>query len=113
MNDKLIVDTDGIRDVANGISGKKEEMLNIYKTQILPMLNSSKDYLDTAGLDFDAVISAFQDVFGSLDGQLGDLSTTLTDKVIPQYEETSAAVTEMFNNQFANDMSDLLAALKK
>lgn len=113
MNDNLVVDTEGIRDVAATLSSDKEELLNIYRTQVLPMLSNGKEYLQTAGLDYDAVIKAFQDVFGSLDTSMEGLTSTLTDKVIPEYEEASSAVTDMFNGQFASDMSDLLASLKK
>ena len=113
MNDNLVVDTEGIREVANELNANKEEMLQLFKTKVLPMLSNSKEYLQTSGLDYDAIINAFQEVFGNIDTKVDAISSTLTNKVIPEYEEASSAVTEMFNGQFASDMSELLASLKR
>lgn len=105
------VNTQGVLNAANNIDAKKAQMLEIYQKKILPALQSSEDYLKVSGLSYEEIIASFNQLFGSLDNQLGDFTSTLTTKVIPKYQQSSEIVNQMFNSDFANQMNDILTKM--
>ena len=105
------VNTNSIQNVSNNIDTKREEMLEIYRTQILPALQSSKEYLNVSGLSYDEVIASFNALFGSLDSQLGNFTDTLNSKVIPKYLTSANIVNQLFNKEFADEMGNILTKM--
>lgn len=111
MNEKTVVKTDEIRQIANNINSKREEINGVFKTDVLPVLNSSEDCLKVSGLNYDEVINAFNNLFNSLDGQLNNLTDVLINKVIPSYENVSEVIKKYFNADFAEQMSKAIATM--
>ena len=105
------VNTSSIQTVSNDIDTKRAEMLEIYRTKILPALQSSKEYLNVSGLSYDEVIASFNALFGSLDSQLGNFTNTLNTKVIPKYQSSATIVNQLFNREFADEMSQIMAKM--
>jgi uncharacterized protein YukE len=107
------INTAEVRAIANSLSSKKEELNNIYRSRLAPLLRSIDEYLRVSGLSYDEVVSSFDNVFNSLDQRMGDLSGILINKIIPEYENAAAAINNSFNNTFANEMRTVLATMKK
>lgn len=105
------VNTHEIQDVSNSIDAKRAQMLEIYRTQILPALKSSQDYLKVSGLSYDELIATFNALFGSLDSQLGNFTNALNTKVLPKYQSSEAIVSQLFNSDFAKEMASIMAKM--
>ncbi len=105
------VNTQEVQNAVNNIDAKKAQMLEIYRTKILPTLQSSEDYLKVSGLSYDEIVASFNQLFGSLDNQLGDFTSTVNNKVIPKYQASANIVSQMFNSEFADQMQDIISQM--
>ena len=113
MNDKALVKTDEIRQIAQNISTRREEIKNVYTTDILPILNSSEECLKVSGLNYEEVLQSFSSLFNSLDTQLNSLSDVLINKVIPNYDGVSDVIKRLFNTTLADQMSQALTKMNE
>ena len=104
MNDKIVVNTEGIREVALNIDKKRQEIINIFNQDINNILNLSENCFKVSGLNYSDVKSSFNSVFNQLDERLSALTKVLNEKIIPMYENSSNNIRSMFNNNFAEDM---------
>lgn len=112
-NDKSIVSKEGIIQIAQNIDTRRQEIYDVYKTQIVPILKSSEECLSVSGLNYDDVIKSFENVFNSLNTQITDLYKALTDKIIPNYENTSNIIRQLFNSEFAEELSGILSTMNE
>ena len=106
--DQLKVNADGLRSVAQDMTTKKDEIMNIYNGTLKSIIESSKTCISTSGLDFDQVNSIFAKTFADLDSSITELSDALVNKIIPSYEDLSADIRVAFNSEFADQMSSIL-----
>lgn len=106
--DQLKVNTEGLKSVAQDMNAKRDEIMNIYNGTLKQIIESSKECISTSGLDFDSVNFVFERTFKNLDTSISQLSDVLLNKIIPSYEELSAEIRYAFNNEFAEEMSNLL-----
>ncbi len=109
----LTVSTEELRQVAEDLRNKKEEILNIYNTKIISILEESKEAISASGLNFDDFKSTFSQVFGRIDTKITSLSNALTNTIIPKYDELNSYVGNAFNNDFANQMGELLGKMSE
>lgn len=106
--DQLKVNADGLRSVAQDMTAKKDEIMNIYNGTLKSIIESSKTCISTSGLDFEQVNSIFAKTFADLDSSITELSDALVNKIIPSYEDLSADIRVAFNSEFADQMSSIL-----
>ena len=90
--DQLKVNADGLRSVAQDMTTKKDEIMNIYNGTLKSIIESSKTCISTSGLDFDQVNSIFAKTFADLDSSITELSDALVNKIIPSYEDLSVDI---------------------
>ena len=107
------VRTEDMKIVASNINSKREEISKIFKTKLLPILETSKECLNVSGLNYDDVIKSYENLFNSLDTQLNKLTDALVNQIIPSYNESSQIITKMFNSDFAKNMQDALTMMNK
>ena len=107
------INTTEMRNIADNIRGWNEEIWSIVVQKVRPILESSKDCLTVSGLSYDEVITSFNNVFDTLDNQLSSLSEVLTNKIIPKYEQSENVVANMFNKDFAAEMTKLMGEMNK
>lgn len=112
-NDRSIVNKDGIIQIAQNIDSRRQDIMDVYKSKILPILQSSSECLSVSGLDYEDVIKSFDNVFNSLDTQITDLYRALTDKIIPSYENSSNIIRQLFNSEFAEELSKILSIMNQ
>lgn len=111
MSEQVLVKAEDIRLIAKNIDTKREEINTIYKSEVLPVLNSSEDCLKVSGLKYDDVSKSFNDLFISLDEHLGKLSKVLVEQIIPGYEASSAIIKQYFNSEFAEQLTAAMAKM--
>lgn len=108
MNDSVSISTEGLKEVANTINEKKDEIMKIYNTTLKSILSSSKECLSVSGLDYSQVENEFKTTFETLDKRVTELTNVLVTKIIPSYEDLSGEIKQMFNNDFASEMASIL-----
>ena len=74
MNSQMVVKTEEIRNIARNIDNKRETIYNIYKSDVVSILNSSRECIKISGLNYDEFMNSFNDLFNSLNEQLKNLS---------------------------------------
>jgi len=107
------INTSEVRAIADRLDSKKEEMLNVYKSRLIPLLKSSEECLKVSNLSYDEVINSFDSVFNSLDQRMSELTNVLKNKIIPEYENAANAISNSFNNTFAEEMRSILSTMTK
>ena len=107
------INTNEVRAIANRLDSKKEEMLNVYKSRLVPLLKSSEECLKVSNLSYDEIINSFDNVFNSLDQRMTDLTSVLKNRIIPEYENAANAISNSFNNSFAEEMRSILSQMRK
>ena len=112
MNNGLYVSTDELRTVASDLLAKKEQVMNIYNTNVRKVMEESKEAIVMSGLDFNEFDSQFRAAFTTLSNNLNALSTALTTQILPKYDDLSSSIRTSFNSTFASQMNDILTALK-
>ena len=105
------VNTDELKEVAININTKREEISSLYKNSITKILTESKDAIAVSGVNYDEFITKFGKTFEALDERLEELSSVLTNKIIPNYDEINVQIKSAFNNDFANQMNELVSKL--
>ena len=105
------VSTDGLRDIATSINAKREEISTLYKNTITNILTESREAIAISGINYDEFLSKFGKTFDTLDTRLGELSEVLTNKIIPGYDEMNGQLKQVFNNDFATEMNDIVSKL--
>lgn len=113
MSDRIVVDVEGMREVAAAIDTKRQEIFNTYVSDVGSVLNLSRECFKVSGLDYDSVKSSFDNVFNSLDERLSSLSGALTNRIIPKYENSSRSISTMFNQTFADQMRSTMSIMNE
>lgn len=111
MNQENYVSTEGLKEIANNINTKRDEIATLYKNSITKVLTESKDAISISGINFDEFLSKFGKTFETLDTRLGELSNVLVNQIIPNYDEINVQIKQIFNQDFANQMNDILNKL--
>ena len=83
MNNGLYVSTEELRAVAIDLLTKKEQVMNIYNTNVRKVMEESKEAIVMSGLDFNEFDSQFRSAFTTLSNNLNALSTALTTQILP------------------------------
>ena len=107
------INTSEVRAIADRLDSKKEQILNVYKNRLIPLIQSSEDCLKVSNLSYDEVIDSFNSVFNALDQRMNELTNVLRNKIIPEYENAASAIRNSFNNNFADEMRSILSNMKK
>ena len=108
----LYVKSDELRAVAISLKQKEEKINNIYNNQIKSLLAESEEAIKVSGVDFNEINTQFQKAFTALATNLDNLSNALTNQILPKYDNLSISIKNAFNNNFANQMNEILNALK-
>ncbi len=107
------INTSEVRAIADRLDSKKEQIMNVYKNKLIPLIESSEDCLKVSSLSYDEVINSFNSVFNSLDQRMNELTNVLKNKIIPEYENAAGAIRNSFNNTFADEMRSILSNMTK
>lgn len=108
MDDKIVVESGGLRQVASKLADNSKQLNTLYTNDIISVLNACQEELKVSGLDYDNVYDSFKKMFTGLHSQLEALVDAMNNIIIPEYELTAQAISTMFNSEFASEMSGYL-----
>ena len=97
-----------VKVVLNNLKAQNELIKNTFKNEIVNVLQLSESCLSVAGLDYSKIYDSLNETFTKVDERFINLINALDGVVIKNYNQTSDTVSKMFNNDFANQLSDLL-----
>lgn len=104
-----IIDTSGVRTIANNLKNYNSDIMNISK-EAMTILNKLQDYIIISGLNFNDVTTTFNQAFTDTENDLDRLTDVLLNRIIPKYEELYNSVKTFFNQEFASELSSYLKA---
>ena len=110
MNESLI-STEGLKEIANNINAKRDEISTLYKNSITNVLTESKEAISVSGVNYDDFMNKFGKTFEALDARLGELSEVLINQIIPNYDSLSGQIQNIFNKDFADEMNGIINKL--
>ena len=105
--DKEYVDIDKIKNMAKSIDARRDEMMTLYKMKIQPLIEFSRESIKD-NVSIIEIDKTFNNLFKELNVRLNELNVLLDNDIIPNYENLSSDIKELFNNQFALEMENLL-----
>lgn len=95
-NDEISIKVEEVKKIASNINTKKDKMISAYNNTVVPVLSASSEHLKVAGLNYDDIRAAFKDLFDLVNNEIVSLTSTLTDKVIPNYESLQSKNADLF-----------------
>lgn len=103
----LTVSVDDLKGVSQRLITEKDELVSIYNNKVKSILEASKEAIVASSLDFNDVSQQFKSAFDNLASNLTDLSSALSTKIIPEYENLGSSIANAFNKDFADKMRDI------
>ena len=105
----LYVNTTNLTEVANDINSRRQSISELYSGEIKSILRESENAIKASGLNFDELSALYDGIFYNLDAKLYNIHHVLTNKIIPSYETLGENLGKAFNNDFAEQMKDLIS----
>ena len=102
------INLDDLKTINQGLKSDIEKINSLYTNSVANALINCQEDLKVSGLNYDEVQNSFKNVFTSLTAQLTTLTDAMDSKIIPQYEATASSIIKLFNQDFANEMSDYI-----
>lgn len=106
------IQTSNLRDVTKRLNEEADEINQLFNGKVLKALEACQDELKVSGLNYDEIQNTFKSVFKSAVDQLKELTTAMDTTILPKYEATAASIAKLFNQDFANEMSNYLNQIK-
>ncbi len=108
-NSRVYVSLDELKQIANSLESQREQIYNTYNNKVKVVLQNTDKCFKVAGLKTADILNSFNTTFKSINDGLSGLVNVLNNNVIPQYNEIAIAIQQMFNRDFASQMTELLS----
>ena len=102
MENDLKIDLEQLEKIIMAIRQKKYMIMDIYEKRIQKIL-----YIPESNQN-DTEKEKFETLFSRFDDDMTNLEETVVNKIIPIYQSLPHDLKVIFNNQFANEMQNLL-----
>jgi hypothetical protein len=99
---------DEVGKILESLKQQKETINKVYNTKIIKVLESSQQCFQVANLNYAEINETIAKTFNSLDKKYYNLIDVLENNVLRGYTEVVLAIQQMFNSEFASQMSELL-----
>ena len=109
VNSRVYVSLDELKQIANSLESQREQIYNTYNNKVKVVLQNTDKCFKVAGLKTADILNSFNTTFKNINDGLSGLVNVLNNNVIPQYNEIAIAIQEMFNRDFASQMTELLS----
>ena len=106
--DGTVITTSELKEVLNSLKTQRETIKTTYDTMVKKVLESSSSCFSVSGLDYSLIISNFDSTFETIDNNFNSLIDVLENGVIKTYSELAIAIRQMFSEEFATKMSELI-----
>ena len=107
-NYEVFVNANELQNVLASLKKQREVLSNEYKESICDILEESSSCLEIASVDITEINNSFRDVFNDIDTNLEALINVLENKVIKNYTDLSDAIKNSFNNDFKNQLDEIM-----
>lgn len=108
MNNKVLVRTEELKVITNNIIQEKNDILDLYTESLVNILTTSEIKLTNYSKEVNEVSKELKKLFSELDTNVTDLTNVLLNKIIPNYENLSTEIKALFDNNFADKLTQLL-----
>ncbi len=102
------VNTNDLRDIAKEIASRQQAISDLYQNNIKSILKMSEGVMKFSGLDFEEICGLYDAIFYNLDAKLYNIHHMLEGKIATNYESLDASVSKAFNEDFAQQMKDIM-----
>ena len=106
------VSIDSLKEAATKLEKQRASIYDTYTSQVVPVLDSSKECLKVSGVDTEETKTQFNKVYDNLNKKLEELVSVLNDKVIPNYTELVEILRTLFNKDFATEFKNLINGMR-
>ncbi|MBQ6497497.1 MAG: hypothetical protein IJI58_02145 [Bacilli bacterium] len=108
MNNQVIVNTGDLRKITNNLIKEKNEIMDLYNESLKDILTTSQKELIKSKEDIVGISDELKKLFTRFDSDISELTNLLLTKIIPEYENLSVEIKELFNKTFASELGNLL-----
>lgn len=102
------ITTEELKVVLESLKKQRDQISNIYSSQIKKVLENSSSCFTVAGMDTEMISKSIASTFKNINTNLSALIDLLENGVISKYSELSYAIQKMFTNDVTNRLYDLL-----
>ncbi len=106
-SDRSMVTIEELRRVLSSLETQKDIIHDTYYNKIKAALESSKDCFRISGLDFATIEQTYDNNFRKIDLEMQKLIAQLN-TAISKYSELTVVIKQLFNKDFASQLSQLL-----
>ena len=104
----IYVNSEELKLIASGMKNKATIIMDAYQNDIVTALTMSSEALQISGLDTTTVLNSFNKIFTNINTRINTLADFLLTTVTNEYDEVSSAITNEFDNNFANEIAGIL-----
>ena len=108
MNNQVIVNTGDLKKITNNLIKEKNEIMDLYNESLKDILTTSQKELIKSKEDIVGISDELKKLFTRFDSDISELTNLLLTKIIPEYENLSVEIKELFNKTFASELGNLL-----
>ena len=108
MENNVVVSTDQLRLVAKSLIAEKTEIIDLYNKSLKDILLTSELELKNSKESIREISEELNKLFSEFDNNMTDLTSLLANKIIPEYQNLSVDLKELFSKNFGSELTDLL-----
>ena len=106
--ENVYVNIDELRQIAQDMKTKSNNIMDNYQNQVDSAITLGQEAIQISGLDTSKIKNSFSKIFTNLNTRINDLADFLINNVANEYDDISLAITNAFNDSFANELAGLL-----
>lgn len=108
MNDNTRVNAEALKQVNNKMIDGKNEIMDIYNSNIKEVIRNSEQFLDMKGIAIGDIANKINELFADFNKKMTELTDTLSDIIVPGYINLNDDIKNLFSEQFASEMDSLM-----
>lgn len=104
----IYVNSEELKLIATGMKTKATSIMESYQNDASSAILMGSECLQISGLDTTTLLNSFNKIFTNLGTKINTLADFLSTTVANEYDSTTSAITNEFNNNFANEIAGIL-----
>lgn len=104
----IYVNSEELKLIATGMKTKATSIMESYQNDASSAILMGSECLQISGLDTTTLLNSFNKIFTNLGTKINTLADFLSTTVANEYDSTTSAIANEFNNNFANEIAGIL-----
>ena len=104
----IYVNSEELKLIATGMKTKVTSIMESYQNDASSAILMGSECLQISGLDTTTLLNSFNKIFTNLGTKINTLADFLSTTVANEYDSTTSAIANEFNNNFANEIAGIL-----